>query len=287
LPKREVFLGTEMDTGELMRVGPNELAEKLLKRRIMLKDSLPGVIRNLEAEEDALSPKVERMKRSFQDANSRVSEFKKERDRFQRDAGKLIPEVKDTRESLIKSGGMISLDPKWKKRKLLEQIEEIEDKIQTSALDHKSERKLLDKRRSLISENDKWVKDRKESNPEMIKYLDSNRKMSELFKKADKAHSKMIEYVSKAQPMYKKLSESSEELKEIKSQLDRARELLSQSDKAIEYWEKRLELGFGDIGPGFRDLLKGRKIVEDGGKSSFAKKTRKKGKSKVRVGEEE
>ena len=101
-----------------MRVGPNELAEKLLKRRIMLKDSLPGVIRNLEAEEDALSPKVERMKRSFQDANSRVSEFKKERDRFQRDAGKLIPEVKDTRESLIKSGGMISLDPKWKTRKL-------------------------------------------------------------------------------------------------------------------------------------------------------------------------
>ena len=276
-----------MDTGELMQVGPNELAEKLLKRRIMLKDSLPGVIRNLEAEEDSLSPKVERMKRSFQDSNSKVAELKKERDLFQREAGELIPEVKDIRESLIKSGGMISLDPKWKKRKLLEQIEEIEDKIQTSALDHKSERKLLEKRRALISENDKWVKDRKDSNPEMTKYLDRNRKMSELFKKADKAHSKMIESVSKAQPMYKKLSESSGELKEIKSQLDRARELLSQSDKAIEYWERRLEQGFGEIGPGFRDLLKARKIVEDGGESSFAKKTRKKGKSEDPVGEHE
>ena len=276
-----------MATGELMQVGPNELAEKLLKRRIMLKDSLPGVIRNLEAEEDSLSPKVERMKRSFQDSNSKVAELKKERDLFQREAGELIPEVKDIRESLIKSGGMISLDPKWKKRKLLEQIEEIEDKIQTSALDHKSERKLLEQRRSLISENDKWVKDRKDSNPEMTKYLDRNRKMSELFKKADKAHSKMIESVSKAQPMYKNLSESSRELKEIKSQLDRARELLSQSDKAIQYWEKRLELGFGDIGPGFRDLLKARKNVEDGGRSSFAKNTRKKGKSKDMEGEGE
>ena len=253
----------------------------------MLKDSLPGVIRNLEAEEDSLSPKVDRMKRSFQDANSKVAEFKNERGVFQTEAGKLIPEVKDIRETLIKSGGMINLDPKWKKRKLLEQIEEIEEKIQTSALDHKSERKLLEKRRALISENDKWVKDRKDSNPEMTKYLDSNRKMSELFKKADKAHSKMIESVSKAQPMYKNLSESSDELKEIKSQLDRARELLSQSDKAIEYWEKRLEQGFGDIGPGFRDLLKARKIVEDGGRSSFAKKTRKKGVSEDLVGEEE
>ena len=276
-----------MDTGELMRVEPNELAEKLLKRRIMLKDSLPGVIRNLEAEEDSLSPKVDRMKRSFQDMNSKVAEFKNERDLFQREAGKLIPEVKDIRETLTKSGGMISLDPKWKKMKLLEKIEEIEDKIQTTALDHKSERKLLEKRRSLISENDKWVKDRKDSNPEMTEYLDKNRKMSELFKKADKAHSKMIEAVTKAQPMYKKLSESSGELKEIKSQLDRARELLSQSDKAIEYWEKRLELGFGDIGPGFRDLLKARKSVEDGGRSSFAKKVRKKAKTEILGGEEE
>ncbi len=270
-----------------MRVEPNELAEKLLKRRIILKDNLPGVIRNLEAEEDSLSPKVDRMRKVFDDANSKVASFKEERGRYQRDAGGLIHEVKDLRESLINSGGMIILDPKWKKKKLLEQIEEIENKIQTTALDHKSERKLLEKRRALISENDKWVKDRKDSNPEMSIYLVKNRKMSELFKKADKAHSKMIEAVSKAQPMYKRLSESSGELKEVKSQLDRARELLSQSDKAIEYWKKRLEFGFGDIGPGFRDLLRSRKTVDDGGRSSFAKKTRKKNKPRKLAGEEE
>ena len=285
--KGGVFLGIEMDTGELMQVEPSELAEKLLKRRIMLKDSLPGVIRNLEAEEDGLAPKVERMKNGFEVANSKVALFKTERDEHQNMAGKLIPEVKEIREKVMSTGGMISLDPKWKKQKLLEQIEQIEEQIQTSALDHKSERKLLEKRRALVSENDKWVRDRKDSNPEMAKYLEMNRKMSELFKKADKAHSKMIEAVSKAQPMYKKLSESSSELKEVRSQLDRARELLSQSDKAIDHWEKRLKDGFGDIGPGFRDLLKSRDSVGNGGRSSFAKRARKKSKPGKTDGEEE
>ena len=124
---------------------------------------------------------------------------------------------------------------------LLEQIEEIEDKIQTSALDHRSERKLLERERSLISENDKWIRDRKDSNPEMAEYLEKNREMSKLFKKADKAHSQMIGAVSKAQPLYEKVTSASAEIREIRSQLDRAKELLAQSDKAIDYWEKRIE----------------------------------------------
>lgn len=270
-----------------MRVEPKELADKLLQRRVMLKESLPGVIRNLEAEEDLLSPKVERLKKAFDDANSKVASFKADRDSHQSKASEMILEVKEIRERLISSGGMISLDPKWKKRKLLEEIEGIENKIQTSALDHKSERKLLEKRRALIAENDKWIRDRKDSNPDMLSYLEKSSKMSELFKKADKSHSKMINAVSKAQPMYGKLSESSGELKEVKSQLDRARELLSQSDRAIQYWEKRLELGFGDTGPGFGDLLKASKTVERGGLSSFAKRARKKEVTEKAGGEEE
>lgn len=275
-----------MDTSELMRVTPDELASALLKRRMLLKDSLPGVIRNLEAEEDTLSPRLDRMKKSFEEANAKVVKFKAERDQFQSSAGTLIPDVKRIRKKLNESGGMISLDPKWKKMMLLEQIEEIEDKIQTSALDHRSERKLLEKRRSLISENDKWIRDRKDSNPEMAEYLEKNREMSKLFKKADKAHSQMIGAVSKAQPLYEKVTSASAEIREIRSQLDRAKELLAQSDKAIDYWEKRIENGFGDLGPGFRDLLKGQKNVDTGGRSSFAKSSEKSKQKKSR-GEEE
>ena len=275
-----------MDTSELMRATPDELASALLNRRMMLKDSLPGVIRNLEAEEDALSPKVDRMKKAFDEANDKVVKFKANRDECQTLAGTLIPDVKRIRAKLNDSGGMISLDPKWKKMRLLEQIEEIENKIQTSALDHKSERKLLEKRRALISENDKWIRDRKDSNPEMAEYLEKNREMSKLFKKADKEHSLMMGAVTKAQPLYEKMTSASEEIREIRSQLDRAKELLAQSDKAIDYWEKRIENGFGDMGPGFRDLLKGQKNVDMGGSSSFAKRSRKL-KDKKSRGEEE
>lgn len=275
-----------MDTSELMRVTPDELASALLNRRMLLKDSLPGVIRNLEAEEDALSPKVDRMKKAFDEANDKVVKFKANRDECQTLAGTLIPDVKRIRAKLNDSGGMISLDPKWKKMRLLEQIEEIENKIQTSALDHKSERKLLEKRRALISENDKWIRDRKDSNPEMAEYLEKNREMSKLFKKADKEHSLMMGAVTKAQPLYEKMTSASEEIREIRSQLDRAKELLAQSDKAIDYWEKRIENGFGDMGPGFRDLLKGQKNVDMGGSSSFAKRSRKL-KDKKSRGEEE
>ena len=68
--------------------------------------------------------------------------------------------------------------------------------------------------------------------------------------------------------------------------MDRAKELLAQSDKAIDYWEKRIENGFGDLGPGFRDLLKGQKNVDTGGRSSFAKSSGKSKQKKSR-GEEE
>ena len=264
-----------MDTSELMKVTPDGLASALLNRRMLLKDSLPGVIRNLEAEEDALSPKLERMKKSFDESNSKVAKFKTERDKYQARAGTLIPDVKRIRAKLTESGGMVSLDPKWKKMKLLEQIEEIETKIQTSALDHKSERKLIEKRRELISENDKWIRERKDSNPEMSDYLEKSREMSKLFKKADKAHSSMIGAVSKAQPLYEKLNIATEEIREIRSQLDRAKELLAQSDKAIDYWERRIKDGFGDLGPGFRDILRGQKNVEKGGNSSFYKNSKK------------
>ena len=276
----------EMDTEALLKIGPNELASSLLKRRLMLKESLPGVIRNLEAEEESLTPKVERISESFEAANRKVSDLKGKRDSAQVLANKMISEVKDIRERLNSSGGMISLDPKWKKRKLIEEIESLEHEIQTSALDHRSERKLLEKRRVLISENDKWLKDRKESNPDMLEYIGKSKEMSRLFKKADKTHSRMLDSVEKAQPLYEKKSSASEDLREVKSQLDRARELLSQSDKAIGHWERRLKEGFGEIGPGFKDLLKGSETVRKGGPSTFSRTSRSKSMKKSRSEEE-
>ena len=274
-----------MNTDELLGVTPEEMARSLLARRQLLKQQLPTVIRTLEAEEQNLAPKAKKALEMNKNINSKVSELKEERNQAQRKANELLKIVKKSREKLVQSDGMINLDPSWKKEKMFEEIEEIEKKIETSALDHKAERKLLDKRKKLIDENDKWLKQRRDLNPEMVTYIDARREMKELYRIADKSHRKMLDGVEKAQPQHEKQQKIRDDLREIRRQLDRARELLSQSDRAVEYWERRLDKGFGELGEGFKDLLSAQRKVAEGGDSSFAKK--RKGKISTNKKEEE
>ena len=265
-----------MNTDELLDVTPEEMAKSLLARRQLLKQQLPTVIRTLEAEEQNLAPKAKKALEMNKNINSKVSKLKEERNDAQKEANELLKIVKESRKKLIEGDGMINLDPVWKKEKMFDEIEEIEKKIETSALDHKAERKLLDKRKKLIEENDKWLKKRRESNPDMATYIDARREMNALYRQADKSHRKMLDGVEKAQPQHEKQQKIRDDLREIRRQLDRARELLTQSDKAIEHWERRLEKGFGDLGEGFNDLLSDQRKVAEGGDSSFARKKRKK-----------
>lgn len=276
-----------MEVDELLAISPEQLAQALLVRRQVLKQELPGVIRNLEAEEESLEPRVKRAIQSHRSANEKVALLKEERNQSQRNASKLLTEVKDSKGKLIESGGMVNLDPNWKKEKLLEQLEEIEDSIQTSALDQKSERKLLDRRKKLLEENDKWLRSRKESNPEMSRFVEARREMVTSYRKADSAHRKMLESVAKAQPLHEKKVLLTAELRDIRRQMDRARELLDQSDVAIEHWQRRLKDGFGELGGNYRDLMKARNKVSSGGNSSFARSQKSASKSKTSGGEEE
>jgi len=188
---------------------------------------------------------------------------------------------------------------------LFEELDDIEDSIQTSALDHKAEKKMIDRRKKLIEQNEKWLKERRQMNPEMVDYVDSRREMSHLFKTADKSHRDMIKAVEKAQPLHEKKVAMQAEIREIRRVLDRAKELLVQSDDAIGHWERRLKHGFGELGPElgpvdmeewndtlgdlvFTDLLAAKKRVAEGGDSTFARKTKpnnqKKGNNSPRKG---
>ena len=277
-----------MDAEALLRVSPEELAQALLDRRRLLKDQLPTVIRTLEAEEQNLAPKVTRAVENHKRANDVVAKLKSTRDSSQKVAHGLLPKVRGHRDSLVESGGMVSLDPDWKKEKLFEELDEIEDSIQTSALDHKAEKKMIDRRKKLIELNEKWLKERRDLNPEMVDYIDSRREMSHLFKTADKSHRDMIKAVEKAQPLHEKKVTMQAEIREIRRVLDRAKELLAQSDDAISHWERRLEDGDGELGLGFADLLVAKKRVAEGGDSTFARKikpdNKKRGKNNPRKG---
>ena len=109
------FRRLNMDANGLLAVTPDELAQALLDRRILLKEQLPTVIRTLEAEEQNLTPKVNRSVTNHKQANQVVSQLKGQRDKAQIVARSLISKVKEHRELLVKSGGMVNLDPDWKK----------------------------------------------------------------------------------------------------------------------------------------------------------------------------
>ena len=261
-----------MESDALLAVTPNQMAQALLDRRILLKEQLPTVIRTLEAEEQNLSPKVARIVDNHKQANEVVAKLKEVRDYAQIEARNLIPKVKQHRNVLVDSGGMVNLDPDWKKEKLLEELDEIEENIQTSALDHKAEKKMIERRKKLIEQNEKWLKERRDSNPDMAEYIDSRREMSHQFMVANKAHRNMMKAVEKAQPLHDKKVAIQAEIREVRRQLDRAKELLSQSDHAIEHWQRRLKDGYSELGIGFPDLLRDMNQVQNGGASSFAKK---------------
>ena len=107
-----------MDVQHLLEVKPIELAESLLARWKALEEQLPNVIRNLEAEEEALSPRVKRAVESHRKANEIVAEKKTQRDSSQAVARAKLSEVKESIELLSEKGGMVSLDPEWRKVKL-------------------------------------------------------------------------------------------------------------------------------------------------------------------------
>ena len=66
-----------------------------------------------------------------------MADNKQKRNTAQKIAREKLVEVRQTVDTLSKTGGMVNLDPEWKKMKLLEELENIESTIETSALDHR------------------------------------------------------------------------------------------------------------------------------------------------------
>ena len=227
-----------MDTETLLSVTPEEIAEALLIRRKALKDQLPNIVKNLDNEAEALTPKLNKIKEKNEKIKKKISEIKKQRDAHQKEAGEIWKKIKDIQNELTESGNMINLDPKWKKERMIEELEEIEFNIQTVALDHKAEKKMIDARRNIIRQNELWLKERKSSNPQMAEFIEKRKKMNSLYKAADKEHKEMIKNVNLGEPVHAKYMARKTELVDIERQRDRARQLLKNLDRTYPTGKK-------------------------------------------------
>ncbi len=263
--------GHHMDTEDLLRITPKEIAESLLIRRTVLKDQLPNIVKNLDNESETLTPKMAKIMEKNNKINIKISEIKKKRDLIQKEAGEIWNEIKETQNIISETGNMINLDPKWKKERMIEELEEIEFNIQTVALDHKAEKKMIDARKNIIKQNELWLKERKASNPEMADFIEKRKKMNSLYRAADKEHKDMIKNVNLGEPIHAKYIAIKNELNDINRQRDRAKQLLKNLDRDTSYWENT-------ILDGFENLMILANKVEEGGKSSFISNKNKKAK---------
>ena len=146
--------------------------------------------------------------------------------------------------------------------------------IQTVALDHKAEKKMIDARRNIIRQNELWLKERKSSNPQMADFIEKRKKMNTLYKAADKEHREMIKNVNLGEPVHTKYVARKTELGDINRQRDRAKQLLKNLDRDISYWENT-------ILDGFDELMTLAKRVQQGRESSFASNKNKKVKKDI------
>ncbi len=254
-----------MDIPDLLALKPEELVAAIFERRRVLAEILPDIESKMAEDADILAPKVEKLRLARDAESNRVAELKKQRNDAQKEARDLLGKTRALRVGLEEKNGLKNLDPKWAKEKLEEKLFDIEKKIEQEALTLADERRLLAERKELLKKNRDWLEKRREDNPEMADYVDSSKKMSELFTQADKLHQEMLTHVEKNEPIHAEFVQKRNELRSTIRQLERARSLLKQSESAISFWERA---NLGDYG----DLLDAAKRVEAGGKSTIRRR---------------
>ena len=278
-----------------MNVSPEEIIHLLLTRRRLLQDQLPYMIQGLEETRDQMQISYDSLKPKYLAKMDEINRFRMERDEAHSEAKELRIKVGKLQDELVKSGQMKSLDPRWKKDKLLSDLDAIDDRIQTSALDHVEERKLLEERRRLIRRNDDWLEDRKQANPELASYVQARRDMSRLYQSGNKAHQDMIQSLEKSASSRKKFNETRKDLRDSKVQLEAAARLMSESEQAIAYWTRRKEEGIGELEPDpmlkepkfhIHNLGQKAQSIRDGKTSSAGQRRKKRNRKKTKVEEE-
>lgn len=258
-----------MDVNTLLAMTPEEVAQAIIARRHDLSESLPKIMRDRRQELDQLNPLVETALHERDKATDEVSNLKEKRDSFQRKAKDLRKNLSTLRGTLIEEKKLKNPNPAWAKEKLAAKLVEIDEKLEISALDLNSERKLLRQMRELTRSHEEWVAERLDSNPELKEYQDGWKNHHQLLKDADEAHEKLVGLAEVSGEHHTKYAEHKEVQREAQGQHNRAKSLLGSADDIVSYWNHRIVKGFDDLKDGTGDLMAASRLVSEGKPSSM------------------
>ena len=267
--KGERFDNLPMDVSTLLAMTPEEVAQAIIARRYDLVEVLPEIVRERKKELDYLNPLVDGSLKERDLATNNVQNLKQDRDSARIEAKELREKLAVLREKLIEENRLKNPNPGWAKEKLASKLANLDEKLETSALDINAERKLIREMRELTRSHEEWVANRIESDPDLKEYQDGWKRHRELLGTADAAHEKLIELANISEEHHKKYEEHRDVQKIAQSQYNRAKSLQSTADDIVSYWNHRIENGFGDLKDGTGDLLAAARIVSEGKSSSM------------------
>mgnify|MGYP001432073071 FL=1 len=253
-----------MDANDLLAVSPKLLAQAILHRRERLAEIIPEDLENRKEELQNAEPKAKSAREERDKLNAKVANLKSERNTAQREARELFERANEIREQLILEGGIKNPEPKWAKDKLSAKLESIENQLETSAGNHKTEEKFINEMKALIKEHEEWVEDRTSSQPLVKEMKDARGKARKLLDSAQKAHDAMVELVESNEDKHESFMKWEDARARAKSRTSRLENALNSSHEALLFWKDRVE------NDKFEDLLVDATRVRQGGQSSKA-----------------
>ena len=253
-----------MDANELLSVSPKLLAQAILHQRERLIEQIPDQLEASKSDLEKSEPLAKAARLEVDKINSKVSKLKGERDAAQGKAKLLFQKSSDLWDEISESGGIRNPNPQWAKDKLSQRLKSIEDKLQTSAGNHKTEEKYINEMKNLIREHEEWVESNAASQPQLIEMREARKEAKKLLEVAQKAHEAMIELVEENEEKHNQFMTWEKLRRSSISKKRKFNDVIKFSEKSIEFWTEKIE------NENFESLLKNSVNVKLGEPSSFA-----------------
>ncbi len=247
-----------MEPSELLSVSPEFLAKAIIHRRERLLELIPSQLEQVQILQMEAEKNSRSAKQSRDEINQKVANLKKERNQAQNEAKLLFDEASKTRNELVEKGEMKTPDPKWAKDKLSNKIQKIEEKIQTTGGNHKTEEKFINEMKALIREHEEWVAQRENASPLMNEMKKNQQAAKKLIIAAEKAHKSMVELVEANEDRHTSFVGWEDKRRKHTSLNGKLTAAKKSSDEAVIFWREILEKGLESL------LIDAKRVEEDG-----------------------
>lgn len=252
-----------MDPLELLAVTPDLLAKAIIHRRERLLELIPEELEACKAQQLEAETMARSARKSRDDINEKVASLKNERNNAQKEAKLLFEQAGVLRQVMVDEGRMAAPEPKWAKDKLAARLAEIENRLETTSGDHKTEGRYINEMKALIREHEQWVEQRVDSQPDFTKMRECQNQAAVLMETAQKAHQAMTELAEANLDRHDTYVRWEEGRRRSTSKSKRLDDALKSSDSANTFWNGKLQSNFDT-------LLKESNRVADNGMSSKA-----------------